>query len=540
MSAPSPASADTVLDGCTIVSNPTATNFTNCPGVDLAGSDLSAVDLRYADLAGTRFADCNFLSGSCDYANLDSANLTNANLTKAVLFDSTSVPPRGTDTTSGVATLNNANLSGANLSGANLESGQLQDADLTSVNATGTDLGYANLTDATLTDADLTDATTTAEDLTGVTLRGAVVTGTDLLPPPNETAIATSDAGWVASWPTIDPVPGAKPDSCTPGSEMPIPVGTTTVTCQIFDADGNAATGTFQIIVDSTAVLLPSYLGTVKGVTPLNATAYDSAGITKVVYELSGGPSDLTDQVIATATPTIYGWLAPWNSTGVPDGGYNVVSVATDSNNVTYTSLPDPFAVSNGLPTTSVLVPSNAGTVSGHSSVLDASASPNVSTVTYKLSGNGLAYQTIADGTLTAYGWLSTWDTTTVPNGTYTVTSDATYPNGQNALSNPVSITVNNPRAPTSILIPAKATTLSGSTYLDASASNATGVEFLLFGGGYGFDAPVICTATSTIYGWLCGWNTSAAPDGSYVLVVEATNSAGSAFSSGVSVSVDN
>ena len=67
------------------------------------------------------------------------------------------------------------------------------------------------------------------------------------------------------------------------------------------------------------------------------------------------------------------------------------------------------------------------------------------------------------------------------------MTSDAAYPNGQNALSNPVSITVNNLRATTSILIPAKATTLSGSTYLDASASNATGVEFLLFGGGYGF-----------------------------------------------------
>ena len=63
MSAPSPASADTVIDGCTIVSNPTAANFTNCPGVDLTGSDLSGVDLSYADLAGTRFADCNFLVG---------------------------------------------------------------------------------------------------------------------------------------------------------------------------------------------------------------------------------------------------------------------------------------------------------------------------------------------------------------------------------------------------------------------------------------------------------------------------------------------
>jgi hypothetical protein len=31
----------------------------------------------------------------------------------------------------------------------------------------------------------------------------------------------------------------------------------------------------------------------------------------------------------------------------------------------------------------------------------------------------------------------------------------------------------------------------------------------LLFGGGYIFDAPVICTATSTIYGWLFHATTS-------------------------------
>ena len=44
-----PASADTVVNGCTIVSNPTSTNFTNCPGVDLAGANLSGVDLSFAE-----------------------------------------------------------------------------------------------------------------------------------------------------------------------------------------------------------------------------------------------------------------------------------------------------------------------------------------------------------------------------------------------------------------------------------------------------------------------------------------------------------
>jgi Bacterial Ig domain len=92
----------------------------------------------------------------------------------------------------------------------------------------------------------------------------------------------------------------------------------------------------------------------------------------------------------------------------------------------------------------------------------------------------------------------------------------------------------------TSVLIPSNGATLSGSTYLDASASNATSVEFRLFGGVYGYAAPVVCTATPTIYGWLCGWNTTTVPDGSYFLVSEASNSIGSAFSAGVSITVQN
>src|ERR1700677_3535316 len=62
----------------------------------------------------------------------------------------------------------------------------------------------------------------------------------------------------------------------------------------------------------------------------------------------------------------------------------------------------------------------------------------------------------------------------------------------------------------TGVLVPSAGATLSGTTAtLDASASNATSVEFLLFGGSYGYNAPVLCTATATIYGWLCGWNTT-------------------------------
>ena len=52
--------------------------------------------------------------------------------------------------------------------------------------------------------------------------------------------------------------------------------------------------------------------------------------------------------------------------------------------------------------------------------------------------------------------------------------------------------------------------------------------------------APVLGTATLTYYGWLCSWNTTTVPNGSYVLLSEAFNSGGSAFSSGVSITVNN
>ena len=71
-------------------------------------------------------------------------------------------------------------------------------------------------------------------------------------------------------------------------------------------------------------------------------------------------------------------------------------------------------------------------------------------------------------------------------------------------------------------------------------APGADSVEFRLFGGVYGYNAPVLCTATLTLYGWLCSWNTTTVPNGSYALLSEAFNSAGSAFSSGVSITVHN
>jgi len=309
-----PASADTVVNGCTIVSNPTATNFTDCPGADLSGANLSGLDLSFANLSGASFANCVTLAGvgptcsvatlsganladanlsgaffvACDVfpgpecfaASLSGVNLTDANLSDASLFSSLILTPHQ-GSVAGVE-MSGAILSGANLSGANMTDNDLTGATLTGANLTGTVLGDATLTNANLskanlssatftfcptgntllppcdiggtlngadfTGADFTGADLTGTDLTGANLTGANLTGT-LLVPTDQTATTTGapHKGLVVSWPAAPSLPGATPGNCTPPSGSTFQVGTTTVTCQVLDSNGDVATGTFTV-----------------------------------------------------------------------------------------------------------------------------------------------------------------------------------------------------------------------------------------------------------------------------------------------------
>ena len=192
-------------------------------------------------------------------------------------------------------------------------------------------------------------------------------------------------------------------------------------------------------------------------------------------------------------------------------------------------------------PTTSVLIPSNGATLSG-SITLDASAS-NATSVEFRLFGGiyGYAAPVLCTATLTYYGWVCSWNTTTVPNASYALVSEA-FGAGGSTFSSGVSVTVNNSPPPkTFVLIPSSGATLSGTaTTLDASASNATSVEFWLLGGSYGYSGHLVGTAALTYYGWVYSWNTTTVPNGSYTLVSDASGSGGSTFSSGVSVTVHN
>jgi Bacterial Ig domain len=96
---------------------------------------------------------------------------------------------------------------------------------------------------------------------------------------------------------------------------------------------------------------------------------------------------------------------------------------------------------------------------------------------------------------------------------------------------------VNNPPT-TSIIVPSNRSRLSNVTTLDASATNADSVQFVLFGGPY--FGQVIGSATETSFGWIFIWNTKTVPNGSYLLFSEAFNASGSGISAPTKIAVRN
>ena len=95
----------------------------------------------------------------------------------------------------------------------------------------------------------------------------------------------------------------------------------------------------------TSSVLIPSDNASVSGTQLLDAGA--SPGVTQVQFEISGGPSNLNDQVVASGSPTLYGWLANWDTRSVPNGVYTLQSVASYGGEVSGTSSGITITVSN-------------------------------------------------------------------------------------------------------------------------------------------------------------------------------------------------
>jgi hypothetical protein len=92
-----------------------------------------------------------------------------------------------------------------------------------------------------------------------------------------------------------------------------------------------------------------------------------------------------------------------------------------------------------------MVVPGEGDTVSGtHTLTALTKSIVYVTTVEFHLTGADAGDTVIGVAERTWGGWVGSWDTTTVRNGTYVVTSEATDIAGKTARSEGVTVTVRN------------------------------------------------------------------------------------------------
>ncbi len=299
----------------------------------------------------------------------------------------------------------------------------------------------------------------------------------------------------------------------------------------------------------TTTVLVPSTGATLSGTSAvLDASASAPAGVAKVQFVLTGGSYNQT--VIATATPTLYGYIALWDTTGPSNGSYTLQSLVTDAGGQTAYSPGIAITVNNVPPSTAIVIPPTVATVSGTRVVLDATASPGTAlpaatSVVFHLFG-GIVDSVIATATPTIWGWIALWDSTSVPNGCagndqdYALQSVASFPGGVTVWSTPAFVSVINPLPSTTVGVPSNGATVTGGQWLDASASpGTTKVVYELNGGT--LTNFVIATGTPTYVGWLGGFDSTTVPNGTYTLTSRLTyGPCGTWTSPGVSITISN
>ncbi|HYF12331.1 MAG TPA: Ig-like domain-containing protein, partial [Actinomycetota bacterium] len=273
-------------------------------------------------------------------------------------------------------------------------------------------------------------------------------------------------------------------------------------------------------------VTAPSEGATVSGTVAVEASATDDRGVTQVEFSVDGSS-------IGTDTNGADGWSVPWNTTLVADGTHTVTARAsdalgqtgTDSNNVVVDNVATP-------PTVSVTSPAEGATVSG-TVLVQASASDDEGVTEVAFSVDGAAIGTDTDGT---NGWSASWDTLTELDGAHVVTATATDTSGSTSTDSNA-VNVDNTPPVVAVSSPLSGATVSGTTPVEATASDNTAVASVQFFA----DGASIGTDTSPTGGWSVSWDTTRVGDGAHTLTATAKDAAGHTTTSApVVVNVDN
>ncbi|WP_246166944.1 Ig-like domain-containing protein [Oryzomonas japonica] len=276
----------------------------------------------------------------------------------------------------------------------------------------------------------------------------------------------------------------------------------------------------------------PTASTTVSGTVSVNASASDNVGVTKVEFYVNG-VLKATD----TATPYVYSW----NTAGLASGSYTLQAKAYDAaGNVGQSGVVSVTVAGSDTtaPTVSVTSPATGSVVSGTVTIA-ATASDNVGVSRVEFYENG-ALLYAANTAPYSYSW----NTTSIANGSYTLSAKAYDASGNIGQSSNVSVTVNNvvadTTAPTvsSFSLPATATSLTVaiSSFTASDNVGVTGYQVTASStapsasaSGWSSTAPTSFTfsaaGSKTAYAWAkdAAGNVSAAKSGSVTITLSDT-----------------
>ncbi|MCH2203924.1 MAG: Ig-like domain-containing protein, partial [Fuerstiella sp.] len=216
--------------------------------------------------------------------------------------------------------------------------------------------------------------------------------------------------------------------------------GTYSLTATVTDSASQTASDSIQITVDNidelptVSVLQPTAGALLANIVTVTASANDDKGVQQVEFFAEGNP-------IGVDTNASDGWSVSWDTTTGADGAHVITATATDTASQTAGSSVVNVTVDNTAPVISISGPAGGSTESGTITVSASAndATSDVAQVEFFVNGNSIGVDTN-----TSDGWSVPWDTTTVTNGTYDLSAQATDTAGNSSTATTIQITVDN------------------------------------------------------------------------------------------------
>jgi hypothetical protein len=253
------------------------------------------------------------------------------------------------------------------------------------------------------------------------------------------------------------------------------------------------------------SITAPSPGATVSGT--VTVTTSVSSNTTSVQFKVDGNNTAAP----VTAAPFDYSL----DTTKLSNGAHSITAVASDAAAQTATSGAVSITVNNSsAPTVSITSPASGATVSG-TVPITVSVSSNTTSVQFKVDGNN------SDAAVNSAPFSLSLNTTTLSNGSHSLSAVASNSAGQSTISAAVTVIVSNSGHPTiAITSPLSGATVSGTvSVLTSVSSNTTSVQFKVDGNNSG--------AAVTSAPFSLSLNTMSLSNGSHSLSAVASNSAG-------------